>query len=115
MESLNTQSDSYKESVNRQHRTSQPGLEALSTGASNQQINQEPNHDPNSLHPAQEATILGVRLPTFFLSVALAIAIIVAAIGGGIGGLSYISVLSGNIALTMSISTEHASAIIATN
>ncbi|KAI1815818.1 hypothetical protein GGS20DRAFT_584112 [Poronia punctata] len=36
--------------------------------------------------PVQERTILGLRRPTFFLSVALAIVIIAAAVGGGVGG-----------------------------
>jgi hypothetical protein len=36
--------------------------------------------------PAQERTILGLRRPTFFLSLALAFVIIAAAIGGGVGG-----------------------------
>ncbi|KAI1437168.1 hypothetical protein GGR50DRAFT_646355 [Xylaria sp. CBS 124048] len=41
---------------------------------------------PRSAPPVQERTIMGARRPTFFLCVALAIVVLAAAIGGGVGG-----------------------------
>ncbi|KAI1822401.1 hypothetical protein F4861DRAFT_389588 [Xylaria intraflava] len=70
--------DSYKEV-----KMSQPGLE-VTCGPPAPAPVYEMLKSPTV--QKQEPTILGVRRPTFFLSVALAIVIIAAVIGGGVGG-----------------------------
>ncbi|KAI3332493.1 hypothetical protein HD806DRAFT_480764 [Xylariaceae sp. AK1471] len=69
--------DSYKEAVSEYH-SIQPGLEVAP-----EQIKP---FDQTQAYPAPERTIFGVRRATFFLSLALVIVILVAAVGGGVGG-----------------------------
>jgi len=81
-----TAPDSYKEAVGGYY---QQGLEVVPPQAKpfdGQQYQHA--YYPGQGYPAPEPerTIFGVRRTTFFLSLALAIVIIAAAVGGGVGG-----------------------------
>ncbi|TGJ82604.1 hypothetical protein E0Z10_g6165 [Xylaria hypoxylon] len=76
MDARQVPQDSYKEMVNE----SQPGLEVAP------QPMKAWGQGPSFSSPAPERTICGVRRATFFLSIALVVVIIAAAVGAGVGG-----------------------------
>ncbi|KAI1327979.1 hypothetical protein F5Y16DRAFT_370290 [Xylariaceae sp. FL0255] len=75
--------DTYKESTAGFYYSQTPGLEVVPQPPSPPKIYEQTFPQSQQAH---EPTICGLRRVTFFLSVALAIVILAAAIGGGVGG-----------------------------